>query len=151
MPVPYRGGCQCGAVRYQISEEPLALYVCHCTNCQHQSASAFGMSLKVKSTSARFTKGTLKTFQLAGDSGQPKTGAFCPDCGTRLYHSAGPTAPSMTIKHGTLDDKYAFKPTAHIWMRSKQPWVSVPDGMPQFEKGPTDPAAIEKAWAAQQR
>ena len=34
------GGCQCGAVRYEIAQEPLAVYVCHCRECQKQSASA---------------------------------------------------------------------------------------------------------------
>ena len=41
------GGCQCGAVRYAIGGAPLALYVCHCRECQKQSASAFGISLEV--------------------------------------------------------------------------------------------------------
>ena len=42
------GGCQCGDVRYEITGDPLALYICHCRECQKQSASAFGMSLEVK-------------------------------------------------------------------------------------------------------
>ena len=38
------GGCQCGAVRYEVTGPPIKLYVCHCTECQRQSGSAFGMS-----------------------------------------------------------------------------------------------------------
>ena len=71
---------------------------------------------------------------------------FCPECGTRLYHSMGPAAPSMTIKPGTLDDKYAFTPTAHIWTRSAQPWFVFPDGMPKFEKAPPEADTLDKIW-----
>jgi hypothetical protein len=36
------GGCQCGAIRYEIASFPLLLYTCHCTDCQRQTGSAFG-------------------------------------------------------------------------------------------------------------
>jgi hypothetical protein len=51
------------------------------------------------------------------------------------------------IKPGTLNDPSAFRPVAHIWTRSKQPWVQIPDGMLHFEKGPPDPAVVDRAWA----
>ena len=47
------GGCQCGAVRYQLSAEPVALYVCHCRECRRQSASAFGISVRIRPAAAR--------------------------------------------------------------------------------------------------
>jgi len=47
MRLPLTGGCQCGTVRYQITAAPLAVYVCHCTECQRQSGSAFALSLAV--------------------------------------------------------------------------------------------------------
>lgn len=37
--------CQCGAVKFQTpTPKPLALYICHCHDCQRQSSSAFGTS-----------------------------------------------------------------------------------------------------------
>jgi len=36
VPLPLRGGCQCGAVRYEATTIPLTLYTCHCTECQRQ-------------------------------------------------------------------------------------------------------------------
>ena len=44
---PLAGGCQCGAIRYAITAEPGPIYVCHCRECQKQSASAFGISVSV--------------------------------------------------------------------------------------------------------
>jgi hypothetical protein len=146
MPAPYQGGCQCGAVRYEIGDEPTGLNVCHCTDCQRQSGSAFSMSLRVPAASLRFISGTVKTFQMAGESGKPKDCAFCPQCGTRLYHAL-PGSPWVMVKPGTLDDPSHFKPVAHIWTRSKQPWIRIPDGMLAFEKGPLDPAVVDRAWA----
>ena len=57
------GGCQCGAVRYRIHGEPLGLAVCHCTECQRQSGSAFGMSLAVAEPSFELLSGVLKTLR----------------------------------------------------------------------------------------
>jgi hypothetical protein len=63
------GGCQCGAVRYEVSREPLALYVCHCRECQKQSASAFGMSLIVRRLEFSVTRGTAKVWSRGTDNG----------------------------------------------------------------------------------
>ena len=54
---PLFGGCQCGAIRYELSHGPLQLYVCHCTECRKQSASAFGISFIVPQTALRLTQG----------------------------------------------------------------------------------------------
>ena len=54
---PLCGGCQCGAIRYELSHGPLQLYVCHCTECRKQSASAFGISFIVPQTALRLTQG----------------------------------------------------------------------------------------------
>ena len=47
MPAPYAGGCGCGAIRYSVTTEPLISYLCHCTECQKRTASAFGISAVV--------------------------------------------------------------------------------------------------------
>ncbi|MEM8613383.1 MAG: GFA family protein [Cyanobacteria bacterium P01_H01_bin.105] len=58
MPLPYIGGCQCGQIRYEIQAEPLTLYVCHCTECQQQSSSAFGMSMSVPREAVKLLQAT---------------------------------------------------------------------------------------------
>jgi hypothetical protein len=121
------GGCQCGSVRYRLESEPLGLAVCHCTECQRQSGSAFGMSLAISSDSFRLLSGELKTFTVICDSGRTKSCAFCPSCGTRIYHQV--IAAAMSIKAGTLDDTSWLRPDAHYWTKRKQPWVSIPEGV----------------------
>jgi hypothetical protein len=123
------GGCQCGRVRYRVEGKLFGLAVCHCTECQRQSGSAFGMSLAVAPAAFKLRSGELKTFEVKCDSGRIKTCAFCPECGTRIYHQTG---HGMSIKAGTLDDTSWLKPDAHYWTMRKQSWVSIPDGIVQF-------------------
>lgn len=127
--VPIEGGCQCGNVRYRVEREPLFLAVCHCSECQRQSGSAFGMSLAVSPEAFKLSSGTLKKFEVRCDSGRIKTCAFCPECGTRIYHQ---TDNGMSLKAGTLDDTSWLNPDAHYWTKRKQPWVLIRDGVAMF-------------------
>lgn len=70
------------------------------------------------------------------DGGYHTNCHFCPSCGSRLFH-AGDNRPGLvTIKGGSLDTAAALNPVAHIWIRSKQDWVVVPNGVPQWETQP---------------
>jgi hypothetical protein len=127
MPAPYTGGCQCGAVRYVLTTEPIRLVVCHCKECQRQSASAFGMSMPVK-TDSLTVSGVTKQFTRIADSGNEVTGVFCPECGVRIYHDLKSVPDVRSLKPGTLDDTSWLRPEHFIWMKSAQSWFSVPEG-----------------------
>lgn len=130
----YTGGCQCGDVRYEIAGEPRRLLACHCTDCQRQSGSAFGMTLVVGESEFRILQGEVQTFTVQSDAGREKLGAFCPRCGTRIYHKLAWRPGAVTIKPGTLDDTSWLEPKMHIWTRSKQPWVVIPEGVESHER-----------------
>jgi hypothetical protein len=125
---PGDGGCQCGKIRYQLrAEKPQTLYVCHCTDCQKQSASAFGMSLSMDSDQVEFVQGadSLRSWDTRGEDGRIKRCHFCPDCGTRLMHGSDDPGDRVSIKAGSLDDTRGLRPVAHIWLQSAQPWVTI--------------------------
>ncbi len=137
--VSFSGGCQCGAVRYEIAAEKLAAYACHCRECQKQSASAFGLSVPVMLDSLTVSGATM-SWRRPTDSGSHTNCHFCTRCGSRLYH-AGENRPGMvTIKGGSLDDAVDLEPVAHIWTRSKQDWMILPEGVPQWETQPQTPS-----------
>lgn len=94
------GGCQCGAVRYEIVGRPARLYVCHCRECQKQSASAFGMSLTVRRDALRVT-GDVADWERATDIGTRTRCFFCPNCGSRVYHQGSSRPDYLTIKAGS--------------------------------------------------
>ena len=129
------GGCQCGAVRYQVQGDPVATGICHCTECQRQSGSAFGMSFIVPKAAFRLLNGQLKTFTRESESRRSVVCAFCPDCGNRIYHEAQWMAGVLNIKPGTLDDTSFLQPRAQIWTAKKQPWLDL-TGLQSFEGQP---------------
>lgn len=130
------GGCQCGQVRIAVAGDPLALYICHCLECRRQSASAFGMSLEVPRASLALTRGQPKVWRRDTDSGRRLDCAFCPDCGTRLWHQIGDAPPTVTVKAGCLDDPVDATAAIHIWVRRKLPGIVIPDGARCFDEEP---------------
>ena len=136
MTTHHEGGCQCGDVRYAITGEPRLTVACHCTDCQRQSGSAFGMTLVVNESDFRLVQGEVKTWSSVSDAGRAKLGAFCPRCGTRVYHKPEWRRNCISVKPGTFDDTHWLEPDMHIWTRSKQPWVVIPEGVESHEKHP---------------
>ncbi|NQU61338.1 MAG: GFA family protein [Rhodospirillales bacterium] len=130
------GGCQCGDIRYEVSGEAQQVVACHCTDCQTQSGSAFGMTLVVKEENFKLTKGEVKGFTSKSAADRDKLGAFCPACGTRIYHKVEARPGKLAVKPGTLDDTSILKPSVHLWTSSKQSWVTIPDDAEAYEKQP---------------
>lgn len=129
MPAPYTGGCQCGAVRYELTAEPMTVVCCHCTECQKQSSSAFGESLIVPAEALTVTQGEVKQWTRTADSGRKNTANFCPTCGVRLFHQPE-GVPIVILRGGTLDDTSWLRPAGHVWTRSAQSWVAIdPDAL----------------------
>jgi len=150
MRFPREGGCQCGAVRYAVTQEPTSIYCCHCTNCQAQSGTAFAISVLVPRGGFTFIKGQPEAYHFVAESGTSKTGWFCPDCGVRLMHDTE-GRDSVTVRGGTLDGAQEIEPAGHIWTRSAQAWMTFDDTQLVYEKAPDDGYAVLKSrWARQQ-
>ena len=132
---PITGGCQCGAVRYSLKAAPVVFYLCHCTDCQKQSSSAFGESVRVRAEDLEVS-GTPKLYVGTADSGRGKYCEFCPDCGTRLVHRRAPDAQLVNIKGGTFDDATWLRPAGHIWTRSKQAFYVIGDNEISYPQNP---------------
>lgn len=139
MVFPYSGGCQCGRIRYEVQAEPLTLYACHCTECQRQSASAFGMSMPVPRAAVTILQGEPREWSRASESGREVICFFCGDCGTRLFHNLTRNPNITNIKPGTLDDTSWLKPVGNLWTRSAQQWVKLSEEMLNYECQPTIP------------
>ena len=133
--LPLTGGCQCGQLRYRVTEKPLTLYCCHCTECQGQAASAFGMSLRVPASGVEL-EGNYNSYLRDAHNPLAVEGVYCPDCGTRVVHRGRGTDSGSSVKAGTLDDKSWLNPVGHIWTASAQKWLKL-DGL-KYEKQPED-------------
>lgn len=101
---PQRGGCFCGDVRYELREDPLALYACHCTDCQRQTGSSFVLTMVARREAVEITKGELREYSLELPDDRRKIGRFCGRCSTRIL-GLPPKFPSLVnLRPGTLDD-----------------------------------------------
>jgi hypothetical protein len=130
------GGCQCGEIRYTIRVEPIATSVCHCMECKRQSGSAFGMSMIVPRDGFELTSGEPRIFRRQADSGGTVACAFCPSCGTRIYHLPSRLPESVNVKPGTLDDPSSVRPVIEIWTARRMPWLEIDGDLPEFEGNP---------------
>jgi len=131
-----RGGCQCGTVRYELKAPPLEVYVCHCTECRKQSASAFGISVIACSADVRLVQGALKQWSRPAKSGRTVDCFFCPECGSRIWHGDKKKRQTISIKGGSLDEPVDISSAAHIWTNSKLPGVVIPEHAPTFRQEP---------------
>jgi hypothetical protein len=134
MKLPQLGGCQCGKLRYEITEAPQLVYTCHCTDCQRLTSSAFSIGVVVPEKALRLGGIEPRRLQRTADSGRTSTRLVCPDCGTWICGL--PRDGVHRVRGGTLDDTSWLRPSRHIWVRSKQPWISLAAGDEIFEKQP---------------
>jgi hypothetical protein len=131
------GGCACGQIRYSANAEPMFTGVCHCTNCQKQSGTAFNVVVAIPAA-ALSIQGSPKTYAAKGDSGNENARKFCPNCGSTILSEPAVMAGAVILRAGTLDDTSWLKPTMEIYCDSKQPWVSL-GGLQSFAKMPPRP------------
>ena len=144
-PLPLTGGCQCGQLRYRVTERPITLYCCHCTDCQSQSASAFGMSLRLPAEGLE-VEGDYGSKTRDPELDTANEAVFCPQCGCRVAHLGRGADESIAIKAASLDDRSWLQPVGHIWTRSAQSWVKL-DGL-LYDTDPDDGySALIEAFA----
>ena len=58
------GGCQCGAVRYQLHSSPTKPHLCHCRMCQKAFGSYFAALALVPDGDLEWTRGRPKIYRL---------------------------------------------------------------------------------------
>src|ERR1051326_1424238 len=119
MVAPFSGGCLCGAVRYEVTAEPVAFMLCHCRDCQYISG------------------GEPAAVGVVAAGGNAVVRQFCGECGTPLFSGLETMPHLKVIKAGSLDDPSWLKPTAFLWTKSAQPWAHMDAAVPSFEKQPT--------------
>ena len=127
------GGCACGAVRYRLASKPMFVNCCHCTDCQRQVGSAFVINALIETDRIEVLSGETVCFTMPTDSGRPHDVYRCSTCGTTLWSDYGRRKVLSFLRATTLDDRAALAPDAHIFTRSKLPWVQFPEGARVFE------------------
>lgn len=135
MSKPYTGGCACGAIRYEISAEPVVMVDCQCRQCQHQTGAGHASYLTF-SGAARKVEGEAKTWEVVGDGGTVKSCAFCATCGSPVFITFPAMPDVVAVRAGSLDDPSRYKPQFVTWHAAANAWDHLDPVLPKFEKMP---------------
>jgi hypothetical protein len=132
------GHCMCGNVTYTCDAEPVAMAVCHCTECQRQAGTAFSTVVGVPRAALRIEGDSLAVFKTPASDRDGETARhFCRGCGSPIVSLSDAMPDVAFVKAGTLDDASWFEPQVQVWCGSAQPWVPL-DSHPgaQLPRGP---------------
>jgi hypothetical protein len=136
-PTDFSGRCLCGNVTYRATSAPVMQGVCHCTDCQRQTGTAYSMIVAVPRDALTIEGDTLASHTTIGEVHQtPTERKFCSACGSPIASFVEGMPELAFIKAGTLDDASWFEPAFEIWTRSAQPWTPHFEGIPQLERAP---------------
>ena len=144
----HEGGCLCGAVRYRVVGTPLSVAICHCTNCQKNTGSAFSVNV-IFPKAALTMEGTPAIYEDIGDTGNIVRRVFCGKCGTPLESRSVFSAPEYAVlKSGSFDDPTKFVPDSEVYCVTAMPWWLKGEKRPRYERFNTDAISAEADAAA---
>ena len=125
-----RGGCQCGAIRFEIDGDPVGGVACHCRACQYVAGGSANLTWVFARSGFKITSGEPRCYKANPTSGGSY---FCGDCGVNIFSQPDSNPHIVAIKVGSLDDAEGFKVEADIWMSAAPAWHNAADGAMQFE------------------
>jgi hypothetical protein len=132
-----QGSCHCGYVTYEAIVDLEHIGICHCTDCQTLSGSAFRAGAVAPRKDFRLITGQPKIYIKTAQRGAKRVQAFCPECGTPIYSAAADNPQTLNIRTGTSYQRDQLVPKAQIWCRSAQAWArGIGQGMMQFSEEP---------------
>ena len=133
------GGCHCGRVTYEAEIDPDKTAICHCTDCQTLSGSAFRTVVFTRVGTFKLPIRRTQDSTSRPERAVPKRPqAFCPECGTPIYSTTVADDPkSHAIRLGTVRQRDQLVPRTQLWFRSAQRWVTEIASIPKIEKQPT--------------
>lgn len=131
------GRCHCGDIAFEAEIDPERVTICHCSDCQRLSGSAYRVNVYADAAKFRFTRGEPAFYERTAESGRQRRHAFCPRCGAEFYSTgtAGEPARALSLRTGTIAQRGELKPARQIWCRSAMGWTQDLDGIPQHETG----------------
>ena len=127
------GRCTCGEVQFKLASDPLIVHCCHCRWCQRETGSAFVLNAMIEADRVTLVSGTPAVVKLPSQSGKGQKVARCSTCQIALwsiYSGAGDLFRFVRV--GTLEEPDKFPPGVHIYIMSKQPWITLPRDVPAF-------------------
>jgi len=131
------GQCHCGQIAYEAELDLENIGICHCSDCQALSASAFRTIAIASKDHFKVTRGVPREYVKVGDSGNARVQAFCPNCGSGLYATdAGDDRKAYNIRAGTIKQRHDLIPRFECWTQSALSWLPKNSQTRKFEQNP---------------
>ena len=128
------GSCFCGAVRFTAEIDPKRVGLCHCSDCQTFSSSAFRASVVVADEDFELLAGAPTVFEKTAESGARRELRFCGRCGTHLWGTGERGGRVFhSVRVGALAQRAELAPVAQVWCRSAVPWLGDLDTLHRVE------------------
>jgi hypothetical protein len=129
------GTCHCGHVTYTAEIDPGTVSICHCTDCQVLTSSAFRIVVLSLEGTFRLLSGKPQIYVKIADSGTKRAQAFCSECGTQMYSAAAVDNPEVYgLRVGSIRQRAQLRPSRQIWCQSALAWVNDIASLPQSER-----------------
>lgn len=128
-----RGGCLCGAIRYQSTGEPYNVTHCHCEDCRKSAGAPFVTWASFRRENFQFTRGKPLEITWAG-----RLRSFCGKCGSALTFMSQPDPDEIDVSVATFDQPEIVAPGDHIWTEDRISWIKLADNLPQHARGRTE-------------
>ena len=134
------GSCSCGFITFEADADPEKVAICHCTDCQTSTGTAFRINVPVPGNAFKMLSGTPSIYiKTTAESGNLRAQAFCPQCASPTYSTQPGDGPKLSymLRIGTLRERDQLAPKVQNWTRSARPWVTEIGALPRNEKGAT--------------
>jgi hypothetical protein len=125
----HKGGCRCGAVRFDASAEPLSVGYCHCTDCRRATGAPVSAFVGFPAEAVSIAGDTIGTYENGAVSR-----SFCKICGSPIAYVDQRLTGHFYFMLGAMDVPANYKPTRHAYVREQLPYVHMPDGLERFPR-----------------
>lgn len=125
--------CQCGAVKFITSSQPLIQFVCHCKDCQTATGLPFVGIVFFKRKHVEIS-GDLAQHQFTADSGKATSRDYCVQCGAVMFDQSEGFPGIIGVMQERILGDFEFLPQSHVWVKSKLAEIVIPEGAPQFQE-----------------
>jgi hypothetical protein len=132
------GSCHCGYITFEAEADPDKASICHCTDCQSSTGSAFRTNIPVPGNSFKMLSGEPTIYvKTTAESGNLRAQAFCPRCGSPIYSTTPGDGPkqSYMVRIGVLREREQLVPKVQNWSRSARSWLAEIAAIRRNEKG----------------
>ena len=136
-----RGGCACGAIRYELRSEPFDAGWCHCRTCQRVSGTPAMAFASVAACDYAIVEGEAEARRFESSSFGHRR--FCGACGTPLTMQVDHQPETVDFTIATLDDPERIAPAFHIFRSSRIGWFETADDLPRHERFRPDTRGLE--------